>query len=262
MSAPCRLSNALTRSWVAGAGWAPHELAAEQAVFSAALTVKRSASRFFMYEEHRTGKLDDSVDSIGGTTELLQQAAGEFLDAVASDRTGYCYWTSPLSSVAPELLSRTPGFQQLHELPPLAMEGRVDSEGLENPRTAALPTDPRGPSIWIGSAGSSTQAHYDVADNVIVQLHGTKRLRCYPPQAATCLHVFPDAHPRARKSQVNFDSPDTTRFPLFAALPPPALDITLHPGDALSVPAFWFHHVENDPLGPSVSLNLFAPSAA
>ena len=25
------------------------------------------------------------------------------------------------------------------------------------------------------------QAHYDVADNVIVQLHGVKRVRCYPP---------------------------------------------------------------------------------
>ena len=146
-------------------------------------------------------------------------------------------------------------------------------------------------SLWVGSANSATQAHYDVADNVLVALHGTKRLRCWPPGAAPQLHVFPDAHPRARKSQVNFDQPDHARFPLFAELPPPSLDVTLEPGAALLLPAFWFHHVENDPLrfapgclsalgcmavashpeaeclllsvcSPSVSMNLFAPSAA
>ncbi len=270
MSAPRRLNAAaLTRQWVgAGSRWAPHDLAAEPDVFTAALTVKRSASRFFMYEEHRAGKLGDARSNVGGSTELLQQAAPDFLTAVdgssGDGSKGYCYWTSPLSSAAPALLSRVPGFGCLHELPPLDVQGKAggfDANNRLQRSNSSLAIDPRGPSIWIGSAGSATQAHYDVADNVIVQLHGTKRLRCYPPHAATQLHVFPDAHPRARKSQVNFDDPDHARFPLFNALPSPALDVTLQPGDALSVPAFWFHHVENDVSGPSVSLNLFAPSA-
>eukprot|EP01043_Picozoa_sp_COSAG02_P071072 COSAG02_NODE_12841_length_1484_cov_1.373285_2_plen_311_part_00 len=270
MSAPRRLNAAaLTRQWVgAGSRWAPHDLAAEPDVFTAALTVKRSASRFFMYEEHRAGKLGDARSNVGGSTELLQQAAPDFLTAVdgssGDGSKGYCYWTSPLSSAAPALLSRVPGFGCLHELPPLDVQGKAggfDASNRLQRSNSSLAIDPRGPSIWIGSAGSATQAHYDVADNVIVQLHGTKRLRCYPPHAATQLHVFPDAHPRARKSQVNFDDPDHARFPLFNALPSPALDVTLQPGDALSVPAFWFHHVENDVSGPSVSLNLFAPSA-
>lgn len=285
MAAPRRLSAAvLSRPWLRHS-WAPHHLAVDP-TFAATgpLTVKRSESRFFMYEEHRSGKLEDSDGNIGGATELLQQSPAEFFGAVAAAagnataETGgggskrYQYWTSPLADCASELLARLPGFEQLHELLPLELSDRtaaaaaVSAEGSSSGQTrqarSELPTDQRGPSLWVGSAGSSTQAHYDVADNVIVQLHGSKRLRCYPPHAATCLHVFPDAHPRARKSQVNFDAPDHGRFPLFAALPPPALDVTLQPGDALSVPAFWFHHVENDPDGPSVSLNLFAPSPA
>lgn len=108
----------------------------------------------------------------------------------------------------------------------------------------------------MGTSGSGTQCHYDVANNIIVQLYGTKRIRCYPPSMGIYnLHVFPDNHPKARKSQVDFDydvskhnySDDMiNRFPhYYQNIPKPALDITLQPGDALQIPAFWFHHVEN-----------------
>ena len=232
MAAPRRLSSALARRWASAHSWAPVDLAA-QVSWPADLTVKASASRFFMYEEHRATKLEDDSENIGGSTRLLEQSAAEFFAAVSEDTDEFRYWTSPLASAAPELLARLPDFERLHD----------DAEA-----GRGLPTDPRGPSLWVGSANSATQAHYDVADNVLVALHGTKRLRCWPPSAATELHVFPDAHPRARKSQVNFDQPDHARFPLFAELPPPSLDVTLEPGEALLLPAFWFHHVENDPL--------------
>jgi len=130
----------------------------------------------------------------------------------------------------------------------------------------------------MGTSGSGTQCHYDVANNIIVQLYGTKRIRCYPPSMGVYnLHVFPDNHPKARKSQVDFDY-DTqkhnknddmiNRFPhYYQHIPQPALDVTLQPGDALQIPAFWFHHVENgyrsdiyDREESSVSLNSFSLS--
>jgi len=130
--------------------------------------------------------------------------------------------------------------------------------------------DPRGPSLWMGTSGSGTQCHYDVANNIILQLHGTKRVRCYSPSLGLRhLHVFPDAHPRARKSQVDFDDVDFGRFPHFEDCPAPSLDVVLGPGDMLKIPAFWFHHVENGKLsysnenvidGPSASLNSFSLS--
>jgi len=211
-----------------------------------------------MYEEHTSNKLkDDNV------TKVLQRSPSELAEMLFTNDPshGHCYWTSPIAGVAPALLAF------INEYNP--------SQLYENPEAQL---DPRGPSLWMGNAGSATQAHYDVADNVIVQLFGVKRIRCYPPSAAEALHVFPDAHPRARKSQVDFDKAARenknrtannnnnnithSKYPHFAHLPEPILDVVLQPGDALSIPAFWFHHVENgyQDTDPTVSLNLFALS--
>ena len=99
------------------------------------------------------------------------------------------------------------------------------------------------------------QAHYDVADNTFVQLCGTKEFLVYPPSAAANLHVFPDAHPRARKSQVCVARPDFAHHPGAATLPAPTRFV-LSPGEALFIPAFHFHHVVSQT--PCVSLNVFA----
>lgn len=232
--------------------WSPRQLLAGDGSFfskSSSLSVKRSTkSRFFMYEEHAGAKLDDE----DGPTKILSLSPTELSEKLtvrSPVRDSYYYWTSPISDVAPGILQEMKGFESLHA---------------SNSNTML---DPRGPSLWMGSSGSATQAHYDVADNVIVQLFGTKRIRCYSPKEASALHVFPDAHPRARKSQVNFDRPDYDTHPNFSTLPAPAIDVTLLPGDALFIPAFWFHHVEADKQkqedlvsspSPSVSLNMFA----
>jgi hypothetical protein len=226
---------AISSCGAASAAWSPRELlTGTSSVFPASsqLTVKRSStSRFFMYEEQGQAKLNDGI----GKTEELLVSPAEMANLLheKDDSGSYHYWTSPVASVAPELLERFPNYHSLHN----------DQRFL----------DPRGPSMWMGNSGSATQAHYDVADNVLVQLHGSKRIRCYPPKAAKALHVFPDSHPRARKSQVNFDEPDHDRYPFFTSLPAPILDVILQPGDALWLPAFWFHHVENGRLPPSSS---------
>lgn len=116
-------------------------------------------------------------------------------------------------------------------------------------------------SVWLGGCGSATQAHYDVMNNCFLQMHGRKRFRCWPPTAHVDMCVFPDAHPRARKSRLVIDDALAS-----GSLSPPAVDLTLAPGDALFIPAFWFHHVEviDDPsssAGVSVSLNVFSQAA-
>ena len=136
-------------------------------------------------------------------------------------------------------------------------------------------------SVWLGGEGSTTQAHYDVANNCFVQLHGRKRFRLWPPSSHLALRVFPDAHPRARKSRLPHACFSFEHLDLFASgggggahgadaprenvavnqllppswldcreqsdvdvAPPPAMDLVLQPGDVIFVPAFWFHHVE------------------
>ncbi|KAL3932871.1 MAG: hypothetical protein SGBAC_010645, partial [Bacillariaceae sp.] len=160
---------------------------------SSHLTVKKSkaANRFFMYEEHSPAKIQDDDPMTPTTTKTPVELA----DLLASSKDHHYYWTSPISSVAPTLLQKEfDWYQQLHF-------GEND-----NHLDPSIQLDPRGPSLWMGTSGSGTQCHYDVANNVILQLFGTKRIRCFAPHAGvTHLHVFPDAHPRARKSQVNLD---------------------------------------------------------
>lgn len=197
---------------------------------SSTLTVKRAPKRrrFFMYEEHDDVKLKD--DDVARTIAVSPGELADLLHRRSGGASGehHYYWTAPVAAVAPHLAGE---FDWLD---------RLDDNAAGRP---PRPSDPRGPSLWAGTSGSGTQCHYDVADNVVAQLHGTKRVRLYPPGVgARHLHVFPDAHPRARKSQVDFDriergdgDPDggadggraSSRFPHLAGLPRPSLDVVL-----------------------------------
>lgn len=242
------------RSRTEGLLHSPHDLLSKFPE-SCTLTVKKaSTNRFFMYEEHASVKIQD--DQVAHTMSASPIELSSLLDKAPKDKDPHhYYWTSPISNAAPSLLQdEFSWYKELHD-----------------PSDTPL-LDPRGPSLWMGTSGSGTQCHYDVANNVILQLYGSKRIRCFHPSLGVShLHVFPDAHPRARKSQVDFDAPATTsreRYPHFENLPPPTLDVTLRPGDALEIPAFWFHHVENGKVPnnddgddlPTVSLNSFVLS--
>lgn len=131
------------------------------------------------------------------------------------------YLTMPASRMGGDLLDILPQWQAL------AVDERAGRPGLQ-PYV----------SVWMGGAGVATQAHYDVANNLFVQLEGTKRFRCWGPGAHCALHVYPDAHPRARKAQLDVDAINLARFPIADELGPP-LEFVLEPGDALYIPPFW-----------------------
>lgn len=232
------------------------------------LTVKqrRCPGRFFMYEEHRGGASTDissrDDDNDSPTISVSPNEFANLLHRTSSIRSmRHYYWTSPVADAAPHLTSVFN--EHVHLLHKLSDKSLLD---------------PRGPSLWLGTSGSGTQCHYDVANNVILQLYGTKRVRVWRPSDGVYrLHTYPDAHPRARKSQVDLDVNDDddsslrSRYPQYYCTNTPlqpTLDITLRPGDALYLPSFWFHHVENGYFpglfsgvdGPSVSLNSFALS--
>lgn len=235
---------------------------------------RRCRGRFFMYEEHRgaastdMSSRDDYDDDDSPTISVSPNEFANLLHRRVDVSTRHYYWTSPVADVAPHLSSI---FNEHVHL----LHKSTDKSLL----------DPRGPSLWLGTSGSGTQCHYDVANNVILQLHGSKRVRVWRPSDGVYrLHTYPDAHPRARKSQVDLDinndddnSSHRLRYPHYYCTNTPIqpiLDVLLRPGDALYLPAFWFHHVENgffpgvlsgvntdDAIdGPSVSLNSFALS--
>jgi hypothetical protein len=99
--------------------------------------------------------------------------------------------------------------------------------------------------LWIGNA-SKVATHNDPTDNVAVVAAGRRRFTLFPPQAELDLYMGPD-HPTPAGipvSMVHVTAPDLDKFPRYAAVLEVAREALLQPGDAIFIPANWFHHVE------------------
>mmetsp|Transcript_8956 Transcript_8956/g.17467 ORF Transcript_8956/g.17467 Transcript_8956/m.17467 type:complete len:581 (+) Transcript_8956:107-1849(+) len=295
---PVKFECSIAKRWAEQGSWTAEGLQRDIAGAVARLTVKRSLDRFFMYsEDGRTDLLKDD-EQRQAATEVLEMGVGEFVQACASqsahattalppadrpaDRPAEEATTTNTNkkSSTPEAPTGQPPLSHYYHYftsrlphPSLCFGGArcpdswaeyvVDEDGQER-----VGREQRGyPSVWLGGRGSATQAHYDVMHNSFVQLSGFKRFKLWPPTAHFALKVYPDAHPRARKARVAI--PSAGEPPLAVpAVQAPFLDVVLAPGDALFVPAFWFHHVqvvestpdqvESEDGGLSVSINVFS----
>ncbi|XP_076458446.1 tRNA wybutosine-synthesizing protein 5-like [Babylonia areolata] len=100
----------------------------------------------------------------------------------------------------------------------------------------------------IASRGLQLWTHYDVMDNLLIQVTGKKRVVLFSPQEAEKLYLEGD-----KSSVLDIDQPDLHRFPLFGE----ALRVEgrLQPGDILFIPALWFHNVVSEEFG--VAVNVF-----
>lgn len=125
-------------------------------------------------------------------------------------------------------------------------------------------TEVYAPSVWLGSRNATTQLHYDGPHNLFIQVSGRKNWVILPPDQASAVHLYPELHPRARKSQVDFERLQSGDASVRAAFPRLedlrcGYQVELQAGEALYVPPFWLHHVSA--LDPSVSVNVFSRSA-
>jgi hypothetical protein len=108
-------------------------------------------------------------------------------------------------------------------------------------------------SLWIGPAGTVTPLHHDTTNILFAQLYGRKRVELISPQETALLLDVAQAGPVE-----GFYSPlDLDRL---AACDHPALRellvkrVVLEPGDALYIPAGWWHRVTS--LDVSISFSL------
>lgn len=99
--------------------------------------------------------------------------------------------------------------------------------------------------IWIGNR-TTVAAHYDAMDNIACVCAGRRRFTLFPPEQIENLYVGPiDFTPAGQAvSLVDFGAPDLARFPRFEEAMKHARSALLEPGDALFIPAMWWHHVE------------------
>lgn len=104
---------------------------------------------------------------------------------------------------------------------------------------------PTGPRIWIGN-GSRIATHFDESDNIACVVSGTRRFTLFPPDQIDNLYPGPIDRTVAGQptSMVDLADPDFERFPRFAEALKYRRTAELHPGDAIYVPALWWHGVE------------------
>ena len=100
-------------------------------------------------------------------------------------------------------------------------------------------------SIWMGTR-TRIAAHNDVPDNLACVAVGRRRFTLFPREQFRNLYLGPiDNTPAGRAvSMVDFHAPDFTAHPKFRDALRHAQVAELEAGDALYIPAMWWHHVE------------------
>lgn len=100
----------------------------------------------------------------------------------------------------------------------------------------------------ISSANMRLWTHYDVMDNMLIQVVGVKKVVLFPPSDFDYMYMNGD-----KSEVVDVDSPDLERYPLFANAT--KFECQLLPGDILFIPALWLHNVATETY--SISVNVF-----
>jgi hypothetical protein len=122
-----------------------------------------------------------------------------------------------------------------------SLTAQLESLGLQQPASSL--------NLWIGS-GHIECLHYDAMDGTLIQLHGSKQIVLFPPSQTANLYPYPFyAHLRhglklrSWFSRTYPNRPDFDTFPKLRAAFQHRRDVTLHPGEALYIPAGWWHEV-------------------
>jgi uncharacterized membrane protein YgcG len=112
-------------------------------------------------------------------------------------------------------------------------------------------------AFWMGPANARTGVHWDSVNALLHQVHGTKRVRLWPPGARSAMYPSDKYNHGAELSRVDAAAPDPQRFPDFVTAP--SVTVDLPSGSALFVPAGWWHAVTS--LDTTISVALRSQSA-
>lgn len=154
--------------------------------------------------------------------------------------------SAPLADILEMLLST----QEIAETKPIyagSQPVRALLPGFEAenpfPLLASKRTEPR---IWIGNR-STVAPHFDEADNIACLVAGRRRFTIFPPEQVANLYIGPLDFTMAGQpaSMVDLTAPDFERFPRFAEALRNAFVADLEPGDAIFIPALWWHGVRS-----------------
>jgi hypothetical protein len=102
------------------------------------------------------------------------------------------------------------------------------------------------PTMWFGNR-AIVAPHYDIQDNIACVVAGERKFTVFPPDQINNLYIGPTlgAPGGVPISMVDLRDPDMARYPRFAEALEAAQQAVLEPGDAVYIPALWWHAVES-----------------
>lgn len=109
--------------------------------------------------------------------------------------------------------------------------------------------------LLVGMPDVVTPAHFDVLENLYVQIFGRKRVILFSPDYFRCLYPHPVGHPHDRQTQVDFDKPNFDWFPRFREIR--GMEVALEPGEVLYIPNLWWHYIESEMHSNTISINFW-----
>ncbi len=102
------------------------------------------------------------------------------------------------------------------------------------------------PTLWLGNR-ATVAPHYDIHDNIAAVVAGRRRFTLFPPEQTNNLYPGPVLSTPAGVpvSMVDICQPDFEQFPNYAEAEAVGQQAVLEPGDAIYIPALWWHGVES-----------------
>jgi hypothetical protein len=225
---PVIFENTQVEEWRARRVWKPGYL---KRIFSSENFVLKGA---YVHERPVFGPYFDpskplNVDGVKDTIVRVNEhrtwspSPEEFFSSLSESTGHWHYFTSKLSLLPPTLLLDIEPFDAILDLDPRSQEENMN--------------------IWIGQKGVSAACHYDGYDNINVQLYGRKQWNLYSPTNDSLLYLFPFLHPHHAQTQVDVESMEDQHhlYPKFKDAI--RYEGVTNPGDAIYLPAMWFHNV-------------------
>ena len=108
-------------------------------------------------------------------------------------------------------------------------------------------------NLWFGPGGNTSPLHYDGMNNFFIQVYGTKQILLSNPFEFRNLYPYPWYSKAPHSSRINVDNLDTAIYP--RATKAKFIKITIHPGEMLFIPVYWWHQVYGKDV--TISINIW-----
>jgi len=201
--------------------------------------------------------LPELAAALGGRT-LTARLYGERIGRPKAEWPGYCDFLPLTLEAYAELLARREAHRRRIYLAQVPVEGRPAAEAEALAARLGL-VAMSAANLWIGPSGHVEPLHYDPMDGVLMQLRGAKRVRLLGPEQTANLYPFPLLGGALRPwfAQVYLEQPDMAAFPRLAAALAAVVELELAEGEALYIPAGWWHEVTALGDDYAISVNRF-----